>query len=377
MKTVVLSGAIKNAGDFLIVERSKALLRHVYPQCEIIEYDRRNDLTESLEEINSCDVVVLAGGPAYQYNLYPNRIPLTPDLTNIKAKIFVMGVGWKGSDASDKTVYNYDLGDSMRKLLSRAAADTGMLGCRDWYSVRMLKQNGLKNAVMTGCPAWYNLESINKLKPQKFNSINKICISDPALIAKNINQAIDVVTYLRKTYSGAEIALAFHRGIEEDGGGTSAEVGRLNLSLKSAVESIGVRCIDISYGFEGMKIYDDCDLHVGYRVHAHIYNLSRGNNSILIEEDGRGAGVNQALGLPSLLSYVIQDREHFLQKCLYKVLRPKTTNPYIVKALDDLLSHASADGYFPYYEDALRRIQNYYSVMIKHIESIKVDRIKE
>jgi len=65
----------------------------------------------------------------------------------------------------------------------------------------------------------------------------------------------------------------------------------------------GINYCDISYSHEGMEIYDTCDLHIGFRVHAHIYNLSHRHRSLLIEEDNRGAGVNDALGLPRIRAY--------------------------------------------------------------------------
>lgn len=46
------------------------------------------------------------------------------------------------------------------------------------------------------------------------------------------------------------------------------------LGIDRFFEKIGVKMIDISKSVDGLRIYDDCDLHIGFRVHAHIYNLS-------------------------------------------------------------------------------------------------------
>lgn len=53
---------------------------------------------------------------------------------------------------------------------------------------------------------------------------------------------------------------------------------------------------DISGSADGFLIYDNCDLHVGFRVHAHIYNLSKRNKTLLLNEDFRGFAVNETLG---------------------------------------------------------------------------------
>lgn len=44
MKFSLLSGAYKNAGDFLIENRTKQLLNYVYPNCEINTYFRNKEL---------------------------------------------------------------------------------------------------------------------------------------------------------------------------------------------------------------------------------------------------------------------------------------------------------------------------------------------
>jgi hypothetical protein len=45
-----------------------------------------------------------------------------------------------------------------------------------------------------------------------------------------------------------------------------------------------------------MTYYENVDLHVGYRVHAHIYMNSISKPSILIAEDGRGAALRRVIG---------------------------------------------------------------------------------
>ena len=44
--------------------------------------------------------------------------------------------------------------------------------------------------------------------------------------------------------------------------------------------------IDVSYDEKKIDMYLDFDLHIGYRVHAHIYFLSKSKPSILLHEDG-------------------------------------------------------------------------------------------
>ena len=293
MKLSVLSGAYINAGDFLIVDRTIKLLEHIYPDCEITIYKRNESLKDELDKINNSDALILAGGPAYVEDAYPNIFRLVDNLDEIKTKIVSIGLGWYGKNITDKFIYNYRLSDQTKNLFERVMKDSSYLSCRDWYSTKILYINGLNQSIMTGCPAWYNIEKINQTQIEKPIKIKKICISDPAN-NYNFNGLIKLVKRLKDKYKEAEIYFIFHR----------IETGsKKYLKLQSKLKSLQVKLVDISGSVEGFKIYNDCDLHIGYRVHAHIYNLSERNISVLIEEDGRGTGVNEALGLYSIKAY--------------------------------------------------------------------------
>lgn len=62
MKVALLSGAYKNAGDYLIIQRCRELIEHVFPTCTITEYERRKSLDNKIDELNKNDVLVLGGG---------------------------------------------------------------------------------------------------------------------------------------------------------------------------------------------------------------------------------------------------------------------------------------------------------------------------
>lgn len=61
---VVLTGAIKNAGDYLITEKCKELLRYFRPDYELIQYGRWESLEDKLEVVNNAEALILMGGPA-------------------------------------------------------------------------------------------------------------------------------------------------------------------------------------------------------------------------------------------------------------------------------------------------------------------------
>jgi hypothetical protein len=70
------------------------------------------------------------------------------------------------------------------------------------------------------------------------------------------------------------------------------------------LEENGIDFKDIS-GSESALIqsYTACDLHVGYRVHAHIFCSSISRPSVLLSEDGRGVALKEVVGGLSFKAY--------------------------------------------------------------------------
>lgn len=95
MKICYMTGAVINAGDFLIENRSLQILKKVYNEPEIcikkrvgINYDN------FIDELNSFDLILFSGGPIYYSGVYSDKqIPFVSDLSCVKSKIAVCGGG--------------------------------------------------------------------------------------------------------------------------------------------------------------------------------------------------------------------------------------------------------------------------------------------
>ena len=170
MKIALLHGAYLNSGDFLILNRTKQLLRHCYPNCCINEYYRNMNLDD------------------------------------IKIPMMMLGLGWWDSDSNVDTIYNYRFSDDMKRLLTRVTNDSKILGCRDYLSCNVLRNNGYIDVAMTGCPAWYDIENINRTKYNGKELVNadKICISDCANI-NNYENVITLITFIKKFFGDKNI----------------------------------------------------------------------------------------------------------------------------------------------------------------------------
>ena len=111
-------------------------------------------------------------------------------------------------------------------------------------------------------------------------------------------------------------------------------------------------------------------MHIGFRVHAHIYNLSKRNRTILLEEDGRGAGVNQALGLSNIHVYddAMQFKPMIIRRIKNKII--PSVNEYL---RDEVIRNIERNEYTNWleYELAFKRMQFYYDQLCNHINKIK------
>lgn len=370
MKIALLSGAVKNSGDYLITDRCKKLIQYVYPDADICTIAGNYSLCKQLDKINKMDAIVIAGGPSYTKKLYPGDIPLVEDLNQIKPKFFIIGSGWYGSLTDDKELWNYQFKRTSCDLLKRIEHDSKVLGCRDFYAVKVLQVNGFDSGLMTGCPAWYDIKKI-ETRLKFSDGIKKIMISDPADMRAFGGQSLQLIKLLKNKFSCATIEYVFHRGTARDHFTNKFAAQSIN-KIIAQLKIMGIPYHDISYGCDGFSLYDDCDLHVGYRVHAHIYNLSQRNRSILIEEDSRGAGVNEVLGLWGIKGYKrkLSSNAVSVLKAVNKVVPMTIPNPYAVRDVEsyiDYIQRSRGD----IFNRAFGSMEHYFTKMIGHISMIE------
>lgn len=341
MKIALMSGAYVNAGDFLIEERCKSLLLANISEVHVDIFKRNISYDDKVDMLNAYDLIIFGGGPGFQKNVYPDKMPFVSDIDRITTPIAIMGWGWKGSECSNTTVYRRKVfSPAMKQFIHQISRQSAHIGCRDWYTVNMLKAGGITNAIMTGCPAWYRLDMIENLHLKEKNILTNpepvIIVSDPAF-SKNMKYIPVLLNTIHATYPQAHVKILLHRGVT-----------RYNrwLTEESNQEKMQYDIDVISGSSEGFKQYEICDLHIGFRVHAHIYNLSMGTPSILINEDARGNGVNDALGL-----------------------RNVSVDKYLDKQLYDYFAYLETTDLMQY-KHSCNAIRFYYTAMQKYIEEL-------
>lgn len=292
---VVLTGAKKNIGDFIITDRTRKLLQYFKPEHRLIQLPHWEPLEPHLETVNNSDALIIMGGPGFQPKMYPGVYKLAGQLDEIKVPIVPLGLGWKGVPGDYRTLRHYKFTESSLKLLKRMSRELNWLSCRDYLTGEVLKSSGIDNVLMTGCPVWYDLKHLDEpfKRPRKVNKL----VFTPAQNPLFQKQSIQIMENLRRILPEARLICSFHRGLDAADRFTPAKDAKNNLELAAAAEKSGWETVDTSFDLERISFYDTCDIHVGYRVHGHLYFLSKRRPSILIHEDGRGVAMSEALNL--------------------------------------------------------------------------------
>lgn len=290
---VTITGAYRNAGDHLIGHRARTLLsRHV--DDDIVNLDRRDLPRDAYEVMNRASAVFLTGGPAYQPGLYPSIYPI--ELERLSVPVVPFGLGWKGKLGQEPE--NADFTEESQRFLRALHADeTTFSSARCELTERMVRAYGITNVRMTGCPAWYD-EALLEHDITMPARVRGVVVTAPAVPQPVL---APLLTHLAKRFPRSRRTLAFQAGIESTHSTRSVEYSRAHRRSARWARFLGYRVESFESNLDAMmRSLDAADLHIGYRVHSHLYSLSQRRASLLIAEDSRGLGQNSTLGLPEL-----------------------------------------------------------------------------
>ena len=294
---VILTGAVKNTGDFLIAHRAAQLLKK-FIDPEIIELSRFYPIEDHIQTINRAKALFLCGGPAYTRDIFDGIYKMSACFGDIKVPVIPFGLGWCGQPFPEYE--NFRFTDLSRDILRKIHNNIPVSSCRDVITEEILKKGGMENVIMTGCPVWYDLDFIERPKMQE-REVTRVVVTPPAN-QRFLLQTIKLIHLVRSKFKKAQIYLSFHRGILP---GIKTPPRKGLAYLLEAFTGIikGYKIKDVSGNLDKIDFYRDCDLHIGYRVHAHLLFLSTGKHSILINEDGRGFAFSKSLGFQNFNGY--------------------------------------------------------------------------
>ena len=290
---VTITGAYKNAGDHLIGWRARELLR-AHVDTEVVNVDRKAISDEHYDLFNRARAVLLTGGPAYQRNLYPGIYQL--ELERIRVPVIPYGLGWRDRLGAKPEDFKFEP-DALNFLEAIHSDKTRFSSARCPITIRLLQTNGISNVAMTGCPAWYDEAKLD-LDVEWPKQIRRIVFTAPA---NKIGDTSALLRWLRLRFPRASINLVFQAGFKSTHSKRGAEYTRSNYTLAAMASLFAIRVHETSGNDKKLRdLLSRADLHIGYRVHSHLFCVSQRIASILIAEDTRGEGQNQALHLPAL-----------------------------------------------------------------------------
>lgn len=299
---VILTGSKNNAGDFLIKHRAKQLFSLIRQDRDVLDLNAWEVIDEKkLQIINNSECLILTGGPSLQFDMYPKIYKLREDLNEIKVPIVCMGVGYKDHNGEWFNTSNYKLSADSHKLLKKIATSGYKSSVRDYNSLSAMQHNGYDNFIMTGCPALYEPSFFDKETEKSI--INNVIFSlgvsyleSPSFFESMKN----VVLKCKQIFKDKNYKVLLHHSYNEK--------NETQKAMVNFFEKNNIAFKDISGSADELiSEYSNCDLHVGYRVHAHIFMSSISKRSILINEDGRGKALLDVIGGVRLDCYKIDD----------------------------------------------------------------------
>ena len=367
MTYTLIKRAKKNVGDFLIWERARELLEKHTKEHDFLVFEGWKTLDNCLAEINKTKAVIICGGPGYQKDFFPHIYPFLKHITRIKIPIIPFGLGWNGKPMYRPDKFSFN--DASKSILSYIHKKCKATSCRDVITKNILDRYGFKNAMMTGDPSWYDLRSIGR-RFERTKNINRIVVTPPA-DAIFYKQAVTLMEMLKDVFRNAQFFLVFHRGIKSDKYTSEGEARYLQ-KLERQARKMNYQTVNAAYDTSKIEFYRKCDLHVGYRVHGHIYFLSIRKPSFLLQEDGRGLGFSKSLGLPDVPArgpkmlesvYQIASLPSSVSSVLNRVLSNTIIHPSVLRdAVGTILKNIRREHArgFPVFRNLSKLIDDYY-----------------
>ncbi|QMS90668.1 polysaccharide pyruvyl transferase family protein [Nostoc edaphicum CCNP1411] len=318
-----------NIGDGFILNN---LIKLLHPaECKYL-FTSRKELSENdIDKINSTKALILAG--ANQLN---DNFTIVPGmslgtLAKIKVPVVPFGIGIHGISKQ-----NLGMSNTTKEILTAIHQRISFSSWRCPLTIQYLN-NSLPEIVdkflLTGCPVIYDDKILHN---SRFNHQAKtvvVTVTDRQDFWDRETKTIDFVAH---KYKKSRKVLSLHQdflGIQSNlqtNQYTILNTWKIKFLKKYDGTPFSLRNYARNQGFEIFKptsvneclsFYNKCDLHIGSRVHAHLYFLSQAKKSFLTYVDERCVGFSKLLEFPicnynNLSEYLNYDFEIYRQNCI-------------------------------------------------------------
>jgi polysaccharide pyruvyl transferase WcaK-like protein len=316
-----------NIGDgFILNSLAKLLNTH---ECKYLFTSRKGLSETDIEKINSTKVLILAG--ANQLN---DNFTIVPGmnlsiLERIKVPIVPFGIGIHGIQK-----YNSSMSDLTKQILRYIHKKIIFSAWRCPLTIEYLNYHLpelTEKFLLTGCPVMYD-DKI--LRNSDFSHDVKTVVLTVTERGDFWERETKTIDFVAQHYRSCHKILSLHQDFLEIQSSDQQNVWK-NLQIKvfrqydqtpfSLREYAKHRDFKIFHPEsvdECWKFYSSCDLHIGSRLHAHLYFLSQTKKSFLTYVDERCVGFSQALNFPicdfkNLSKYRDYNFDIYYHNCIY------------------------------------------------------------
>jgi hypothetical protein len=288
--TTYPAGGSCNIGDYLITQSIVEMIRVVAGEEVRIDVIWRGASWEEVSELalkaDHIFFACLAIRPDMEKKVYPYA-----------RNIIESGVGYSvlaaGTDlpVKDDVLFGEVLDDETIGLLRDLGARATVFSTRGLLTQMFCRGLGIESSDYQGDVAFY--------APAKYGcefatdtTVRSIVISDPHRPEKYLRSLSVLIDGLSDEFPSAALVVALHG---------------VNDAVRDYCLANNVEFTEIHQDREnGLSIYEDCDLHVGYRVHGHVSALKNRIPSYLMEQDGRGADYGLSLSRKVSVPHFLQ-----------------------------------------------------------------------
>ena len=266
----------RNVGDMLITASAIDLIRHRCPDYDPVIVYREKPL-EKVRKRNFR--TILAPGFSVNDRTYPDLFKLYQDKERLKGIFFPVGCSFQCPSPTREAYKRQVYSESTADFLAAISSDQP-IPCRDYLISEMLKERGYP-AFYCGDLALYEHEYIGSkfVAPRKIRKLAFTVHHNP----KFNEQSFELLRLVKATYPDTALYVVHHSRINEHA-----------RAVADYAKSLGFEERDLSGDVQNLSFYDDIDLHVGYRLHGHLYFLRKRKPSFLMIEDSRAFGISES-----------------------------------------------------------------------------------
>lgn len=300
----------QNIGDKLIEKSTVALLKSQDSGAEFSTLWREETVTKARPYLDSCDVIVFACF-AIRSNMR-KLYPFVDAIFESKKPIMIISAGTSRVVTSDQAISDEIQSDSL-DIIRKLEKQSILFTSRARLTHVTCRSIGLTRARYTGDVAFFDRRFSGRTFKNDY--ISSIIISDPHREKFYLDHTQGIISGLKQRFPNAKLAAAIH-------GNQSIDFTKVCIDNGLTVHEA------FKEPESGLDIYDQYDLHIGYRVHGHVSALKRRKISYLLEQDGRGLdyglSFSRKISIPAMmLQYNAGWKKDFLSRLGLKKKSPK------------------------------------------------------